>query len=83
MMHAAAPRVSPLHALATGSPASAPVASAIFFPAQAWSSVMTTKDLEESSMALKTSGSGMEPPRLVALVAALITRLMPYFSKGL
>ena len=83
MMQAAAASVIALLDPAVGRPASAPVASAMAFPAQCWSSGMCTKHLEASSIALKTSGGEMEPPMRVKVPAALTTRLMPYFSYGL
>jgi len=78
-MQAAAARVMALLAPAVGWPASAPVASAIALPAQCWSSGICTKLLEASSMAWYTLGSAMDPPSLVRLVAAFMTRLMPSF----
>jgi hypothetical protein len=43
---------------------------------------MLTKALEASSIALKTYGWGIDPPKRVRLVAALMTRFNPYFSYG-
>ena len=55
--------------------ASAPVALAMISPALSWSSVMMTYRPAASSMASITLGSGMDPPRWVAVLHALMTLL--------
>ena len=77
MMHAAAARRREQLPPAVGSPASAPVASAMTSPAHCWSSEMWTKRFEASSIAPKTSGGEIDPPTRVRVPAAFTTRLTP------